>query len=187
MCCSPSKTNTQGSFHNGIILCNILKMNKRTLCRLTTIFNTFLSSSMLLCLKLTIKVKFGVFLELNMFFFLLFFQLVVGLPFLLENPVSYVTMAFNLGRQFLFKWTVNWRFLPEWLFLSRYFHISLLACHLTVLLLFYLYKWTRYVVPCKVTLPFLELKHMKQIIFLTAHKDIESEDDLCSWITTQVV
>lgn len=165
MCCSPSKTNTQGSFHNGIILCNILKMNKRTLCRLTTIFNTFLSSSMLLCLKLTIKVKFGVFLELNMFFFLLFFQLVVGLPFLLENPVSYVTMAFNLGRQFLFKWTVNWRFLPEWLFLSRYFHISLLACHLTVLLLFYLYKWTRYVVPFKVTLPFLELKHMKQIIF----------------------
>lgn len=165
MCCSPSKTNTQGSFHNGIILFNILKMNKRTLCRLTTIFNTFLSSSMLLCLKPTIKVKFGVFLELNMFFFLLFFQLVVGLPFLLENPVSYVTMAFNLGRQFLFKWTVNWRFLPEWLFLSRYFHISLLACHLTVLLLFYLYKWTRYVVPFKVTLPFLELKHMKQIIF----------------------
>ena len=149
MCCSPSKTNTQGSFHNGIILFNILKMNKRTLCRLTTIFNTFLSSSMLLCLKPTIKVKFGAFLELNMFFFLLFFQLVVGLPFLLENPVSYVTMAFNLGRQFLFKWTVNWRFLPEWLFLSRYFHISLLACHLTVLLLFYLYKWTRYVVPCK--------------------------------------
>ena len=165
MCCSPSKTNTQGSFHNGIILCNILKMNKRTLRRLTTIFNTFLSSSMLLCLKLTIKVKFGVFLELNMFFFLLFFQLVVGLPFLLENPVSYVTMAFNLGRQFLIKWTVNWRFLPEWLFLSRYFHISLLACHLTILLLFYLYKWTRYVVLFKVTLPFLELKHMKQIIF----------------------
>ncbi|CAH3038664.1 unnamed protein product [Porites lobata] len=70
-------------------------------------------------------------------------QLVLGLPFLLENPVSYVTMAFNLGRQFLFKWTVNWRFLPEWLFLGRYFHITLLACHLTVLLLFYLCKWTR--------------------------------------------
>ncbi|XP_078373339.1 dol-P-Man:Man(5)GlcNAc(2)-PP-Dol alpha-1,3-mannosyltransferase-like [Oculina patagonica] len=70
-------------------------------------------------------------------------QLVLGLPFLLENPVSYVTMAFNLGRQFFFKWTVNWRFLPEWLFLNRYFHVGLLLCHITVLLLFYLYKWTR--------------------------------------------
>ncbi|RMX55970.1 hypothetical protein pdam_00023997 [Pocillopora damicornis] len=49
-------------------------------------------------------------------------QLVLGLPFLLDNPISYITMAFNLGRQFIFKWTVNWRFLPEWLFLNRYFH-----------------------------------------------------------------
>ncbi|XP_020617022.1 dol-P-Man:Man(5)GlcNAc(2)-PP-Dol alpha-1,3-mannosyltransferase-like [Orbicella faveolata] len=70
-------------------------------------------------------------------------QLVLGLPFLLENPISYITMAFNLGRQFFFKWTVNWRFLPEWLFLNRYFHVCLLVCHVTVLMLFYLYKWTR--------------------------------------------
>ena len=28
---------------------------------------------------------------------------------------------------------------------------------------------------------------MKQIIFWTAHKDIEREDDLRSWITTQAV
>lgn len=119
------------------------------MCTLTTIFNTFLSSSPLLCLKLRIKVKimWCIFSLKHAFFS--FFQLLLGLPFLLENPVSYITMAFNLGRQFLFKWTVNWRFLPEWLFLSRYFHISLLACHLTVLLLFYLCKWTRYVVPCK--------------------------------------
>jgi len=67
----------------------------------------------------------------------------LGLPFLLENAFSYITMAFNLGRQFLFQWTVNWRFLPEWLFLNRYFHISLLVCHLTILLLFYLFKWRR--------------------------------------------
>lgn len=80
----------------------------------------------------------------NLFFiWCCFLQLVLGLPFLLENPVSYITMAFNLGRQFFFKWTVNWRFLPEWLFLNRYFHVGLLACHVTVLILFYLYKWTR--------------------------------------------
>lgn len=70
-------------------------------------------------------------------------QLVLGLPFLLDNPISYITMAFNLGRQFIFKWTVNWRFLPEWLFLNRYFHVGLLTCHITLLILFYLYKWTR--------------------------------------------
>ena len=73
-----------------------------------------------------------------------FFQLVLGLPFLLDNPISYITMAFNLGRQFIFKWTVNWRFLPEWLFLNRYFHVGLLTCHIALLILFYLYKWTRY-------------------------------------------
>ncbi|TSU88987.1 Dol-P-Man:Man(5)GlcNAc(2)-PP-Dol alpha-1,3-mannosyltransferase [Bagarius yarrelli] len=47
-------------------------------------------------------------------------QLVLGLPFLLVNPVGYMSRAFDLGRQFLFKWTVNWRFLPEDIFLSRY-------------------------------------------------------------------
>uniref|UniRef100_A0A673AM36 Dol-P-Man:Man(5)GlcNAc(2)-PP-Dol alpha-1,3-mannosyltransferase n=1 Tax=Sphaeramia orbicularis TaxID=375764 RepID=A0A673AM36_9TELE len=53
-------------------------------------------------------------------------QILLGLPFLLENPVGYVSRAFDLGRQFMFKWTVNWRFLPEWLFLNRYFHLLLL-------------------------------------------------------------
>uniref|UniRef100_A0A667WT39 Dol-P-Man:Man(5)GlcNAc(2)-PP-Dol alpha-1,3-mannosyltransferase n=1 Tax=Myripristis murdjan TaxID=586833 RepID=A0A667WT39_9TELE len=61
-------------------------------------------------------------------------QLLLGLPFLMENPVGYVSRAFDLGRQFMFKWTVNWRFLPEWLFLSRYFHLLLLAAHLLTLL-----------------------------------------------------
>ncbi|KAM8838693.1 dol-P-Man:Man(5)GlcNAc(2)-PP-Dol alpha-1,3-mannosyltransferase [Synchiropus picturatus] len=70
-------------------------------------------------------------------------QLVLGLPFLLENPVGYMSRAFDLGRQFMFKWTVNWRFLPEWLFLNRYFHLLLLAAHLLTLLLFALRCWKR--------------------------------------------
>ncbi|KAG7258355.1 hypothetical protein CRUP_022097 [Coryphaenoides rupestris] len=70
-------------------------------------------------------------------------QLVLGLPFLLENPVGYMTQAFDLGRQFMFKWTVNWRFLPEWLFLSRYLHLLLLSAHLLTLLLFALRRWKR--------------------------------------------
>uniref|UniRef100_G3PQJ6 Dol-P-Man:Man(5)GlcNAc(2)-PP-Dol alpha-1,3-mannosyltransferase n=1 Tax=Gasterosteus aculeatus aculeatus TaxID=481459 RepID=G3PQJ6_GASAC len=68
-------------------------------------------------------------------------QLLLALPFLLENPMGYMSRAFDLGRQFMFKWTVNWRFLPEWLFLNRYFHLLLLAVHLLTLLLFALRRW----------------------------------------------
>ncbi|KAL7851326.1 hypothetical protein AOLI_G00216820 [Acnodon oligacanthus] len=70
-------------------------------------------------------------------------QLFLGLPFLLVNPVGYVSRAFDLGRQFLFKWTVNWRFLPEEIFLSRYFHLALLFAHLTTLISFALKRWKR--------------------------------------------
>lgn len=70
-------------------------------------------------------------------------QVALGLPFLMENPSGYVARAFDLGRQFLFKWTVNWRFLPESIFLNRYFHLSLLVAHLTVLILFALCKWNK--------------------------------------------
>nr|KAF6477094.1 ALG3 alpha-1,3- mannosyltransferase [Molossus molossus] len=70
-------------------------------------------------------------------------QVVLGLPFLLENPVGYLSRSFDLGRQFLFRWTVNWRFLPETLFLHRAFHLVLLATHLTLLLLFVLCRWHR--------------------------------------------
>ncbi|KTG46409.1 hypothetical protein cypCar_00004345 [Cyprinus carpio] len=71
-------------------------------------------------------------------------QLVLGLPFLLVNPVGYVSRAFDLGRQFLFKWTVNWRFLTEDVFLSRYFHLVLLSAHIITLVLFALKRWKRY-------------------------------------------
>ncbi|XP_070439401.1 dol-P-Man:Man(5)GlcNAc(2)-PP-Dol alpha-1,3-mannosyltransferase isoform X2 [Equus przewalskii] len=70
-------------------------------------------------------------------------QVLLGLPFLLENPIGYLSRSFDLGRQFLFRWTVNWRFLPEALFLHRAFHLALLAAHLTLLLLFALCRWHR--------------------------------------------
>ncbi|OXB82443.1 UNVERIFIED_CONTAM: hypothetical protein H355_000701 [Colinus virginianus] len=70
-------------------------------------------------------------------------QVVLGLPFLLENPVGYLTRSFDLGRQFQFKWTVNWRFLPEEVFQHRAFHAGLLLAHLTGLVLFALHRWHR--------------------------------------------
>ncbi|XP_042690622.1 dol-P-Man:Man(5)GlcNAc(2)-PP-Dol alpha-1,3-mannosyltransferase isoform X2 [Centrocercus urophasianus] len=67
----------------------------------------------------------------------------LGLPFLLENPVGYLTRSFDLGRQFQFKWTVNWRFLPEEVFQHRAFHAGLLLAHLAGLVLFALHRWHR--------------------------------------------
>ncbi|CAB4010448.1 dol-P-Man:Man(5) c(2)-PP-Dol alpha-1,3-mannosyltransferase-like [Paramuricea clavata] len=68
-------------------------------------------------------------------------QLILAVPFLLSNPIGYLARSFNLGRQFFFKWTVNWRFLPKWMFHSRYFHVSLLILHIAFLIVFFFYKW----------------------------------------------
>lgn len=43
-------------------------------------------------------------------------QILIAFPFLKNNPKAYVEIAFNLGRQFLWKWTVNWRFLGRDIF-----------------------------------------------------------------------
>ena len=52
--------------------------------------------------------------------------------------------SFDLGRQFYFKWTVNWRFLPEDVFLNGHFQLALLTAHLLVLVLFFATRWHRY-------------------------------------------
>lgn len=68
-------------------------------------------------------------------------QVILALPFLLVNPLGYINRAFDLGRIFFFQWTVNWRFLPEEVFVSKWFHLTLLAVHLVVLLLFAVFLW----------------------------------------------
>jgi hypothetical protein len=74
---------------------------------------------------------------------IVFFQLLVGAPFLLENARTYVAGAFDLSRVFLYKWTVNWRFVSEQMFLSSSFSRALLASHLVLLLAFAAFKWTK--------------------------------------------
>ena len=69
-------------------------------------------------------------------------QLLLGLPFLLTNPWGYIKMSFDLGRQFLFEWTVNYRFISEAVFLSRYLHISLLVTHLGLLVALFYNRWS---------------------------------------------
>jgi alpha-1,3-mannosyltransferase len=54
-------------------------------------------------------------------------QLVLGWPFLSTYPMSYLTKAFELSRIFMFKWTVNFKFLPEHVFVSKTLSIALLV------------------------------------------------------------
>ncbi|KAK0549375.1 dolichyl-P-Man:Man(5)GlcNAc(2)-PP-dolichol alpha-1,3-mannosyltransferase [Tilletia horrida] len=73
------------------------------------------------------------------------FQVLVSLPFTLPSPTTrshYLQQAFDLSRVFLYKWTVNWRFVPESVFLSKDFARSLLLIHIGLLASFALYLWT---------------------------------------------
>ncbi|EJD05844.1 glycosyltransferase family 58 protein [Fomitiporia mediterranea MF3/22] len=71
------------------------------------------------------------------------FQAILAWEFLAEYPWQYLTGAFDLSRVFLFKWTVNWRFLGEDTFLNPVWARTLLLCHLCTLLLFAHFKWCR--------------------------------------------
>lgn len=54
-------------------------------------------------------------------------------PFTRKNYTGYINRAFELTRQFMFKWTVNWRFVGEETFLSKEFSLGLLALHVSLL------------------------------------------------------
>ncbi|BEI82001.1 hypothetical protein CcaverHIS002_0211610 [Cutaneotrichosporon cavernicola] len=61
-----------------------------------------------------------------------------------ETPAQlriYFAAAFDFSRSFLYQWTVNWRFVPESIFLSKSFGSLLLLIHLALLILFGLYRW----------------------------------------------
>ncbi|KAK5560878.1 dolichyl-P-Man:Man(5)GlcNAc(2)-PP-dolichol alpha-1,3-mannosyltransferase [Exophiala xenobiotica] len=76
--------------------------------------------------------------------FVLLVHLNLAIPFITSGAgLEYLQRAFDLGRQFLFKWTVNWRFVGEEAFLSPQFAISLLIIHVSLLLLFLQTKWTK--------------------------------------------
>lgn len=68
-------------------------------------------------------------------------QALFAIPFLREDPWGYARSAFDLGRVFLYKWTVNWRLLDEETFLSNRLATTLLVGHGTVLIAFGLFKW----------------------------------------------
>jgi alpha-1,3-mannosyltransferase len=70
-------------------------------------------------------------------------QVLIAVPFLAHNPWGYLGRAFELSRQFFFKWTVNWRFVGEEVFLSRGFSMALLGLHVAVLAAFITTRWLK--------------------------------------------
>jgi len=76
--------------------------------------------------------------------FSLMIQMISSFPFVVEGGgYHYISRAFDFGRQFLFKWTVNWRFLGEEVFLSTPFSASLLAVHVSLLFAFFQNRWIK--------------------------------------------
>mmetsp|Transcript_7732 Transcript_7732/g.11115 ORF Transcript_7732/g.11115 Transcript_7732/m.11115 type:complete len:475 (-) Transcript_7732:20-1444(-) len=69
-------------------------------------------------------------------------QLVLGAPFLLTFPVEYLRKAFELDRVFFYKWTVNWKFISEEVFVGKPMSIVLLILHLEFLAIF-CFKWIK--------------------------------------------
>ncbi|XXG84227.1 hypothetical protein AAC387_Pa10g1785 [Persea americana] len=71
-------------------------------------------------------------------------QILLGLPFLLSQPIGYISRAFNLGRVFIHFWSVNFKFVPEEVFVSKGFATILLTVHLVLLTFFAHYKWCKH-------------------------------------------
>jgi hypothetical protein len=68
-------------------------------------------------------------------------QFLLAFTFLREDPWAYLQSSFDLSRVFLYKWTVNWRFVNEQTFLSSTWAKRLLVGHVSVLILFGLFRW----------------------------------------------
>jgi alpha-1,3-mannosyltransferase len=87
---------------------------------------------------------------------------------------AYVFRSFQLNRQFLYQWTVNWRFVPATLFLSSQFSYTLLAVHASLLLLFASTRWNS---PSKRSLPGM----MK--LYLDADSDWRVTEEIAERVT----
>lgn len=70
-------------------------------------------------------------------------QLAVAFPFLLVSPGGYLAKAFELSRVFTYKWSVNFQYLPESVFLRPELGIALLAATLCLWALAFQLRWRR--------------------------------------------
>merc|ERR1712228_282300 len=61
-------------------------------------------------------------------------QFILGAPFLISYPQSYVQRAFNLSKDFEYVWSVNFKFVDENIFLNKTFGHCLLVILIVLLL-----------------------------------------------------
>lgn len=69
-------------------------------------------------------------------------QVFLGMPFLLYAPKAYVERAFQFGRVFTHKWSVNGAFLTESMFTDIRLTVILLVLHLATVIVFGQFRWT---------------------------------------------
>ena len=70
-------------------------------------------------------------------------QVALGLPFLMYEWRSYVSRAFELGRVFTFKWSVNFKFLPEDVFASKELGFGLLFLTVYAMSALWFMRWRK--------------------------------------------
>ncbi|KAF3208960.1 dolichyl-P-Man:Man(5)GlcNAc(2)-PP-dolichol alpha-1,3-mannosyltransferase [Orbilia oligospora] len=73
-------------------------------------------------------------------------QVLLAVPFVASESGSlsgYLGRAFEFSRAFLWKWTVNWRFVGEDVFTSFWFKVGLLVLHIALLFFFLSTRWLR--------------------------------------------
>ncbi|UJR25265.1 hypothetical protein I4U23_006617 [Adineta vaga] len=100
-------------------------------------------------------------------FYCALLQFIFALPFLLSNPTAYIIRSFDLGRQFFYIWTVNWRLIPEHIFLNRYFHLTLLSTHLVILLYVCRYQWLKNIKTLDDLLNYHKNHHLSDDVIIT--------------------
>jgi alpha-1,3-mannosyltransferase len=101
-------------------------------------------------------------------------QIGYGYPFRKRAP-SYFARAFELGREFLYKWTVNWRFVDEATFLSKPFAVGLLGAHAGLLVWFMCTRWIK-----------PSLRSPRQFLKLIGHEP-RDQDDIARRITPNFI
>lgn len=70
-------------------------------------------------------------------------QVAVAAPFLLRSPEGYFSRAFELTRVFEQRWSVNYQFLPEEVFVAPLFHTGLLGAMLLAYALAWRWRWKK--------------------------------------------
>jgi alpha-1,3-mannosyltransferase len=86
--------------------------------------------------------KYGLLKFISKLLLIILIQILVSLPFLYHNPNSYISRSFSTKRKFLYKWTVNFKFLSEEFFNENKIGFYLLIFQISFLIIFS-FKWCK--------------------------------------------